>query len=48
MNYRIIIAVISCILLFVILGLVFCCCFGGYHNWFPSEVHLEEKDIGEP
>ena len=48
MNNRIIITILTCILLFVILCLVFCCCFGGYHNWFPSEVHLEEKDIGEP
>ena len=48
MNYRIIIAIITCILLFVILCLAFCCCFGGYHNWFPPEVHLEEKDIDEP
>ena len=48
MNYRIIVGIISCILLFIILCLSFCCCFGGYHNWFSQEVHLEEKDIGEP
>ena len=48
MNNRIIVGILSLIVIILILILVNCCWRISYHNWFPSEVHLEEKDIGEP